>query len=350
MEKIKQWVNNKLVIILALLLAFLLFQFFNARKELSEIRSELAKRLQTNEMNYAQTQSLVKADRDNLKELLSKVSVLENEQAQAKNQQLALEQLYQDLSKTRDDWALTEIEQVLSTASEQLQLAGNVSGAVIALQSADSRLARLDKPQFKVARTAIAQDLEKLKTLPYVDVPGTAARLDSVIMQIDELPLLSDSRLLSGGDKLNKKEEAKRKKAKNTEEKMSGWEKTVAAWDGFWKKIGDEMWDGLLQVVSVRNVKNPDALLVSPSQSYFVKENLKLRLLNARLALLSRNDVGFRRDMAVAQDLLAQYFDANSKQIQLVRGILKEVSANNLAMEMPSLSGTLNALRYSKNR
>jgi uroporphyrin-3 C-methyltransferase/uroporphyrinogen III methyltransferase/synthase len=94
------------------------------------------------------------------KELQGKVALLESKQQEAQSQQLALEQLYQDLSKNRDEWALTEIEQVLSTASQQLQLAGNVPGALIALQNADRSLSRSDKPQFITIRRAIAADTD----------------------------------------------------------------------------------------------------------------------------------------------------------------------------------------------
>ncbi len=125
-------------------------------------------------------------------ELQAKVNVLESKQIEAQSQQLALEQLYQDLFKRRDDWALAEIEQVLSTASQQLQLAGNVPGALIALQNADARLARADTPQFVTIRRAIARDIERLKALPNLDLTGVALRLDSVIGQIDRMPLLSD--------------------------------------------------------------------------------------------------------------------------------------------------------------
>jgi uroporphyrin-3 C-methyltransferase/uroporphyrinogen III methyltransferase/synthase len=102
-------------------------------------------------------------------------SLLESKQQEAQSQQLALEQLYQDLSKNRDEWALTEIEQVLSTASQQLQLAGNVPGALIALQNADRSLSRSDKPQFITIRRAIAAIPTSLKALPSVDSVGRPA-------------------------------------------------------------------------------------------------------------------------------------------------------------------------------
>jgi uroporphyrin-3 C-methyltransferase/uroporphyrinogen III methyltransferase/synthase len=130
---------------------------------------------------------------ESTKELQGKVALLESKQQEAQSQQLALEQLYQDLSKNRDEWALTEIEQVLSTASQQLQLAGNVPGALIALQNADRSLSRSDKPQFITIRRAIATDTDKLKALPSVDSVGVALRLDNAIA-IDTLPMLSDEK------------------------------------------------------------------------------------------------------------------------------------------------------------
>jgi uroporphyrin-3 C-methyltransferase/uroporphyrinogen III methyltransferase/synthase len=133
----------------------------------------------------------VRSVQESTKELQGKVALLESKQQEAQSQQLALEQLYQDLSKNRDEWALTEIEQVLSTASQQLQLAGNVPGALIALQNADRSLSRSDKPQFITIRRAIARDTDKLKALPSVDSVGVALRLDNAIAQIDTLPMLS---------------------------------------------------------------------------------------------------------------------------------------------------------------
>src|SRR5207342_1659331 len=95
-----------------------------------------------------------------------KVGVLDDKLAQSQNQQVALESLYQELSRNRDDWSLAEIEQIVLIASQQLQLAGDVRAALLALQTADSRLQRLDKPQLIPLRKVIAKDIERLKALP----------------------------------------------------------------------------------------------------------------------------------------------------------------------------------------
>ncbi len=344
--------------VLAVLLAA---QWWTSNNEIRSLREDLANRLRTSDLSTAETRTIAKSAQDSTKELVAKYSVLENKQAEAQNQQLALEQLYQELSKNRDDWALAEIEQVLSTASQQLQLAGNVQGALIALQNADRTLSRSDKPQFISIRRVIAKDIEKLKALPNLDLPGLALRLDSVIGQIDSLPLISDEKpaqvslspkkpIVQASTKAQRK--AGEKKPEVTEpskvEEPSMWVQWGAAIEEKWHSFSSEMWLEVRQLIRVRSVDTPTALMMSPSQAYFAKENVKLRLLNARLALLSRNEHAFRNDLAAAQDSIAKYFDTRAKQTQTAQTLLKAVQASNLSIEMPNLGESLSAVRNYK--
>jgi uroporphyrin-3 C-methyltransferase/uroporphyrinogen III methyltransferase/synthase len=292
---------------------------------------------------------MVKSVLDGTKELQAKVNVLENKQVEAQSQQLALEQLYQELSRNRDDWALAEIEQVLSTASQQLQLAGNVQGALIALQNADNRLSRSDKPQFITIRRAIAKDMEKLRALPTVDLTGIALRLDSIIGQVDGMPLLSDEKPVVPVSQ----PKTSRRAPKDVAAKAGKGQPGIAAdWlaglEEKWNSWANEMWTEISQLIRVRNVETPDALLLSPTQAYYARENLKLRLLNARLALLARNEAAFRSDLIAAQDAIAKYFDTRAKQTQTAQALLRQVQASNLSIEMPILSESLNAVRNYK--
>ena len=110
------------------------------------------------------------------------------------------------------------------------------------------------------------------------------------------------------------------------------------------------MWDEMRSLIRVRKVDSPEALMVSPEQAYFVRENLKLRLLNARLALMSRNETAFRTDLAAAQDVLARYFDVRAQGTQTAQGLLRQVQANDVSIEMPSLVESLNAVRNYKTK
>ncbi|MBR7793620.1 uroporphyrinogen-III C-methyltransferase [Undibacterium sp. FT147W] len=338
--------------VLAVLLAA---QWWSSQNQISALKEEVARRLLSTDTASNETKLLAKNVQETTKEIQAKVLLIESKQIESQSQQLALEQLYQDLSKNRDEWALAEIEQVLATASQQLQLAGNVQGALIALQNADGRLAKSDKPQFITIRRAIAKDIDRLKSLPALDLPGIALRLDSVITQVDHIPLWADEksvvsptppkaplRIIPKTQRVSKQDKQDKKVAEVEESTFS-----MRLQDA-WQSFSSEMWGEVKQLIRVRSVETPDALLLTPTQSYFARENLKLRLLNARLALLARNESVFRSDLVSAQDAISKYFDTRAKQTQNAQALLRQVQGSNLSIEMPNLSESLNAVRNYK--
>lgn len=344
MHEQNKWL--KFVVVGLIVLALLLVgQWWNSRTQTNKLRAEIARRLQVGDSANTETKVIAKAVHDDMKELQAKVGVLENRQAETQSQQVSLAQLYQDMSKNRDDWALAEIEQVLSTANQQLQLSGNVQGALIALQNADKTLSRSEKPQFIVIRRALAKDIEKLRAFPILDVAGATLRLDSVIGEIQALPLLSGEKLPQGVSDL-KTPDIPAAGSEPSPESVRG--KAAQWWAGAavkWQAWARDMWNELRVIIRVRNVETPEALLLSPTQAYYLRENLELRLLSARFALLSRNDASFRSDMKAAQNIIGKYFDPAAKQTQAVLTILKQVEASNLSIEMPNLTESLTAVQ-----
>jgi uroporphyrin-3 C-methyltransferase/uroporphyrinogen III methyltransferase/synthase len=340
--------QNVAIIVLAVLLAL---QTWSTHSRFNKLREDVAKTLQKDNASNAETAQLVRETQETAKELQVKVGVLESRQSESQSQQAALEQMYQDISKNRDEWALSEIEQVLSTASQQLQLAGNVTGALIALQNADRSLSRSDKPQFITIRRAIARDIDKLKALPQVDQAGIALRLDNVISQIDNLPLLADEKPAEpiAPSRVNAPAhmpKGAKAAAPAPAADLSLGRRMVETW----RNWSHEMWDDMRQLIRVRTVDTPEALMLSPSEAYFVRENLKLRLLNARLALLSRNEGTFRDDIGSAQQQLGRYFDTKARSTQAAQMVLRQVQANNVTIEVPDLSESLNAVRNYKSK
>jgi len=342
-----RWPDDKearLKLVLGGLAALLALQWWNARSDISDLKRDVAQRLQSGENLNSQTKLIADRVDDQLRVLQGKVSVLEARQSDAQNQQAALEQLYRDLAKNRDDWALAEIEQVLSTASQQLQLAGNVRSALVALQSADARLSRVDRPQFIAIRRAIAQDIEKLKSLPSVDLTGVAVRLDSLVAQVDAMPLLSDEKpgivAPSPKTKLSNRQKIESNSAFDWRVEM---QERWTAWSS-------ELWSDLKQLMRIRTVTAPEALLLTPEQAFFARENVKLRLLNARVALLSRNDAAFRSDLAEADRALQRYFDLRDPHTRAGRELIRQIRESVLNIEMPTLSHSLAAVRQSRSR
>jgi uncharacterized protein HemX len=258
-----------------------------------------------------------------------KLGVLEARLAESQNQQIALEALYQELSRNRDEWQLAEIEQVLAIAAQQLQLSGNVRAALLALQLAESRLARSDRPQFVPVRRALARDIERLKALPALDVAAATRQLDALAAGVDALPLAFEGRV----------------------ERAPERPKPPAEQPGWVEEFTSGLWSELKQLVVVRRVDAPEPPLLAPTQAYFLRENLRLRLLNARLALLARSQPAYQEDLRLAQDWLRRYFDARAKPVQAAQAQLRQLQSATPALEPPpSIADSLEAVRAFKAR
>ncbi|HEX6156529.1 MAG TPA: uroporphyrinogen-III C-methyltransferase [Burkholderiales bacterium] len=318
-----------LLVLIAVAMAAGLATLFwlDARGRIGATQEELARRLRDIEADAREARSIARQSQEAVRDAHVKVAQLEARLAESQSQQLALEALYQELSRNRDEWQLAEIEQVLAIAQQQLQLAGNVRAALLALQLAEGRLAKSDRPQFLPVRRALARDIERLKAVQVLDVAAMTARLDALVASVDALPLAFDER-----------------------SERPAAAKEVAADKGFWSRLGSEVWSEVRQLVVIRQVGSNEAPLLPPPQAYFVRENLRLRLLNARLSLLTRDEAGYREDMRAAQAWIQRYFDAGNKQAADASAQLKQLSAASISFEMPTISESLDAVRGFKTR
>ncbi len=317
-----------MLIAVALAAALAALFWLDARQRIGATQEELARRLRDIEADARDARTVARQSQDGLRDAQAKVGQLESRLVESQSQQLALEALYQDLSRNRDEWQLAEIEQVLTIASQQLQLAGNVRAALLALQMAEARLARADRPQFAPVRRALARDIERLRSLPALDFAAMSMRLDGLAASVDGLPLAFDER----------------------GERPSESREPTARESGFWARLGSEIWSEVRQLVIVRQVNTPDPPLLPPSQAYFLRENLRLKLLNARLSLLSRDEAGYREDLRTAQVWIRRYFDPRSKQTAEALSQLKQLSSTATSFEMPTITESLDAVRGFKSR
>jgi len=253
---------------------------------------------------------------DAMRQVSEKVSHIESQMATSQQQQLALESLYKDLAQGRDQWTLAEIEQVLLTAAQQLQLAGNVKAAIIALEGADTRLQRLNKPQFTALRRAIASDLANLRAAPSVDEVGMSARIEALVAHHMDWPLASAQ----------------------TSEAVPVPRSVRAA------NFGQELWSELKHLVQIRRVEGNEAVLLPPDQAYFLRENLRLRLLSARLALLSQDQAAFRADLRAVLLMLERYFNTRDAGVADAIKEVKRLSSLQIAIKLPGIDASLAAL------
>ncbi|HEY8622504.1 MAG TPA: uroporphyrinogen-III C-methyltransferase [Casimicrobiaceae bacterium] len=313
-----------LALVLTVLAVAVLAVWLDGRNARRELRTDVAKRFSDLDAIDQTTRANLKDAQEALREAQAKLALLESRLAESQSQQAALEALYRELAPSRDEGALTEIEQVLQLASQQLQLARNVPSALAALQLADSKLQRLDRPQFVPLRRALARDMDRLKAVPYVDVPGLSLRLDQAIAAVDALPLALEERLPPQPAPAPPADEA-------------GWRRFLGA-----------VWQDVRQLIRVENLDRPEAPLLAPQQQFFLRENLKLRLLSARFALLFRDQQNFRADLSAANNWLRKYFDTRSPAVLTLQTLLKQLQKTDMASEMPDVVRSLEAVRVLK--
>ncbi len=308
---------------LAVLVVIFLWQWLDGHRAISDMQQQLAKKIAEMDGTSKANQMMLAQSQDQVRELSAKVATLETHYAETQNQRAALEALYNDLSVSRDETALAEVEQMLLIGGQQLQLSANVKAALIAMQSADARLQRMDRPAFNGLRKAISQDIDKLRALPNVDIAGANFQLDNLIAAVDELPLVYQQR------------------ASNTAIAQTAPPKNETAT----QKLLREIWQEARQLVRIEDTGKAEIPLLPPNQEFFLRENLKLRLLSARLALLSRDEPSFKQELKTAQLWTARYFDSQSNDGARMLNGLKKLSASSISIALPDITPSLQAVR-----
>lgn len=294
---------------------------------------EEARRWQEVEARAMQVEQQLKLSQEQVRELVGRSAVLENKLGEAIGQQAQLERMYKNIAQDSLDSVLADVESAISIASQQLLFGANVQGALVALQEAETSLKRADPASVGSLRRLISRDIDRLRATPITDVAALAGRIDGVAASVDQLPMLSSA----------------------AASEVPTEQPAAAAPAGAWSPIsriadsGIRGWQALKHefqaLIRVNRVDAPDAVLIAPTQQYFVRENLRLTLLSARLALLARNDVSLRADLERSTAWLGTYFDRNSKPVANAIATLKQLQSSRVAVEMPSLAESLGSVR-----
>ena len=204
-------INSVLIFVIIVIFTLIVaWQWYDTRNQIADLQHELAKRLAETDVSSKESRNFATEATEAGRRVETKLNLLEAKLAESQSQQLALEALYQELTRNSDEVTLEEVEQLLLIASQQLQLASNVKAALIAMQEADARLQRIDRPQLSPLRKVLAKDMDLLKGAPYVDTVGISLRLDNLAAAADTLPLAMELRppetaLFSGSNSSSRK-------------------------------------------------------------------------------------------------------------------------------------------------
>lgn len=294
-----------------------------------QLELQLARRIGDLDAASREARTAAKAANEALADLQTRLLALETRATETQSQQLALTAMYQELARSQDERVLADIEQTLLLAQQQLQLAGNVRAALLGLEAADARLAQLNKPQFAGLRTTLSRDLARLKLLPAADVEGVSARLEVLIEGVEQLKPESDTE-----PRLPPKDNPAGTGVTGPVDVLT--------------RFSREAWHEIKELVRIRRLDNPELPLLTPSQSYFLRQNLKLRLLAARLALLQRDEANFRSDIAAARDWVNRYFNRQDEVSSSFTGSLDELLRAPVALKDAQISASLQSVRRAR--
>ncbi len=318
---------------------------WSTQQRVKALEQELVRRQQTSQDQSTEARLLAKQAHETAAEVASKLGLVEARVAESALQRTQVEELIQSLSRSRDENVLADVEAALRVAQQQSAITGSAEPLVAVLRQADERLARYNQPRLERVRRAVARDLERARAVSVADVPTLSIRLDEAVRQIDELPLLSAPERRATPRAAPPAAAASAAPA-GPVRPASG--SGVDAWMGWgqrlWQQAAAETWAEIRSLVRVTHIERPEAMLIAPEQAYYLRENLKLRVLNARLSLLSRQFDQAQTDLALAQSVLERYFDAKSRRVVLTQDLLRQVAAQARQANLPRPDETLAAL------
>lgn len=343
--------------LLALLGAAVLLCVVLAWQSLSRQQSleqELVRRQDASQAQATEARLAAKQSADLVRDTAAKVSLLEARLAEVALQRGQLEELMQSMSRSRDENVVGDIEAAIRVAMQQTQITGSAEPLVATLKQADERLLRYKQPRMEGVRRAVARDLDRVKAVAVVDVSTLTIKLDEVVRMADELPLVSSGEAAPHAreERSSSSEAAARERERALRLQR---EQAAAAADGklalWWWQASQQLssWTGIVwgeakTLLRVTRIDHPEAALISPDQSFFLRENLKLRLLNARLALLSRQFDTAQSDLRDCQETLGRYFDTRSRKVASVTELLRQVAGQARQVSVPRPDDTLAAL------
>jgi uroporphyrin-3 C-methyltransferase len=293
-------------------------------QKLSNIQERLARQSHDSGNNAVEARALAKQAQEQVRETAARLAITESKLNEVALQRSQVEELVQSMSRSRDEYMMVDVESALRLAEQQAQLTGTTEPLLTALRGADQRLERAGQPRLSRVRTAIAHDIDRIKGSSVPDLPALLAKLDELVRQIDELPLANAVAMRGAAAPVRKPEAPAR---------LAWWERALA-----------DLREEARALVRVSRIDEPEAVLLAPDHAFFLRENLKLKLLNARLALLSRQTDAARTDVVSGQAALRKYFDPASRKTQVAVALLQQVQSQLRNVEVPRIDETLAVL------
>jgi uroporphyrin-3 C-methyltransferase len=329
--------------------------------KLSHVQELVARQSADTSLASLEAKSLAKESLDLTRDTAAKLALTQNKLSEVVLQRAQLDALMQSLSRSRDENLIEDIDASLRLAQQQALLTGSLQPLLSALKASEERLAKISQPRLSGVQRAIAKDIDRVKSSSLADTPNLLIQLDEMIRLMDELPLSNDvlkskesgsssgsSSALSLGTSSAQTPGPGHKEGSQVpaQDVSLSWAQRIT--QGWWQKAFASVWLELKGLLRVSQIDHPQGVLISPEQAFFVRENLKLRLLNARMALLARQVDTAKADTAVVQKEINQYFDLHQKNTAVAIALLQSIQVSLKQLQLPTLSESLTALAQAQ--
>lgn len=278
--------------------------------------SRRGERLEAVENQLVSLQGQASQDQASISALQGSVRSLEQRLSAAESGLVSVAAASQNSSVALD---IAEIDFLLRTANERLQLFSDISAADLALQAADLQIETLNDPMFLSVRQQIATARQALAQLPYIDRVQLTARINDLQSKLYGLPF--------------KGEVETQPEAELPDD--AGW------WQSFKHTLSS--------LVTVRRRVPEDQSALSLEDKDYLRQGLWLQLESARLALM-RNDGGaYEASLDRVNATIEQFFQNGSSEVQALLLAVAALKQVNIAPEMPDISGPWTQLRQLRD-
>ncbi len=289
---------------------------------------ESASRVTANEKNeqVSQLESGLKAMQEKVIQLeefnKSKTEEITTLQAQIKQvSQLASAQ-------QPNDWLFSEVDFLLNNALRKLILDNDVDTAISLLKLADETLVKINNTQANSVRNAINQDLKKLLSLSSVDQNSVMQKLSQLANTVDELQVLN----------VNFDDTTENNKLSDS---IEDWQQNV-------EKSATSFLNHFIRISPKQSANKKE--LLAPNQDIYLRENIRLRLQLAIMAVPRQQDELYKQSLDAVSSWVRSYFDTNSETTQNFLKSVDELSELSIYVDVPEQLASLTLLDKYLNR
>ncbi len=235
----------------------------------------------------------------------------------------ALDSVFERIGRSSTQWIVAEAEYLMRIANHRLQLEGDAATALVALETADTRLRDSGDPVWNGVREQLANEMTEIKSIKMLDLAGNASRLSGLITQVEQLKLPQSGPLVST-----------RSEGGSVQDKKELTVDTVLR-DG---------WEGFKSLMVIRKNDQPLTAMLGPEQRFFLYQNLRLQLESARMALLRRDQSLFDSSLDRATTWAGEFFDQETASTKAMRSGIGDIKGLQVKPKLPDISGSLRML------